>query len=36
MKNLHELPKFGDKLSYLYVEHAIVDQEDKEIGRAHV
>jgi CRISPR-associated protein Cas1 len=32
MKNLHELPKFGDKLSYLYVEHAVVDQEDKAIA----
>lgn len=27
--NLQELPRFDDKLSYLYVEHAVVDQEDK-------
>jgi CRISPR-associated protein Cas1 len=32
MKNLHELPKFGDKLSYLYVEHAIIEQAEKAIA----
>ena len=32
MKNLHELPKFADKLSYLYVEHAVVDQQEKAIA----
>ena len=26
--NLQELPRFGDKLTYLYAEHAVVDQED--------
>lgn len=32
MKSLHELPKFGDKLTYLYVEHAVVDQCEKAIA----
>jgi CRISPR-associated protein Cas1 len=32
MKNLHELPKFADKLSYLYVEHAVIEQADKAIA----
>ena len=32
MKNLHELPKFADKLSYLYVEHAVIDQHEKAIA----
>jgi len=32
MKNLHELPRFGDKLSYLYVEHAVIDQCEKAIA----
>ena len=32
MENLQELPKFGDKLSYLYVEHAVVEQADKAIA----
>lgn len=32
MQNLQELPKFGDKLSYLYVEHAAIDQSDKSIA----
>ena len=42
MKNLQELPKFADKLSYLYIEHASVDQGDKAIavhdadGQTHV
>ncbi len=30
--NLQELPRFGDKLSYLYVEHAVIEQEDKAIA----
>ena len=32
MKNLHELPKFADQLSFLYVEHAAIDQADKAIA----
>lgn len=34
MKNssLHELPRFDDKLTYLYVEHAIVEQRDTAIA----
>ena len=32
MKNLQELPRFADKLSYLYVEHAVVDRHDKAIA----
>lgn len=32
MKNLQELPRFGDKLSYLYVEHAIIGQHEKAIA----
>jgi len=32
MRNLHELPKFGDKLSYLYVEHAVIDRHEKAIA----
>jgi len=32
MKDLHELPRFADKLSYLYVEHAVVDKKDKAIA----
>lgn len=32
MKNLHELPKFADKLTYLYIEHAAIDQDDKAIA----
>ena len=32
MKSLHELPRFDDKLSYLYVEHAAIDQQDKAIA----
>lgn len=31
-RNLRELPKFRDGLSYLYVEHAVVEQEDKAIA----
>ena len=32
MKNLHELPQFADKQSYLYVEHAVVEQCDKAVA----
>jgi len=32
MKNLHELPQFADKLSYLYVEHAVIDKQDKAVA----
>ncbi len=32
MRNLQELPRFADKLSYLYVEHAAIDQQDKSIA----
>jgi CRISPR-associated protein Cas1 len=32
MQNLQELPRFGDKLSYLYVEHAVVDRHEKAIA----
>jgi CRISPR-associated protein Cas1 len=32
MQNLQELPRFGDKLSYLYVEHAAIDQHEKSIA----
>ncbi|NQT51852.1 type I-E CRISPR-associated endonuclease Cas1 [bacterium] len=32
MQDLHELPKFRDGLSYLYVEHARVDQDAKAIA----
>jgi CRISPR-associated protein Cas1 len=31
-KSLHELPRFDDKLSYLYVEHAVIDQHEKAIA----
>lgn len=31
-RNLQELPKFGDKLSFLYVEHAVIDREEKAIA----
>ncbi len=31
MQNLHELPKLSDSLSYLYVEHAILDKKQKAI-----
>ena len=42
MQDLHELPKLRDSLSYLYVEHAIVDRKASSIeyiqkeGRTHV
>jgi CRISPR-associated protein Cas1 len=32
MKNLTELPRFADKLSYLYVQHAVVDRHEKAIA----
>lgn len=32
MKNLQELPKFADKLSYLYIENAAVDKKDKAVA----
>ena len=32
LDDLHQLPKFRDALSFLYVEHARVDQEDKSIA----
>jgi len=32
MISLHELPRFSDKLTYLYVEHAVIDQCDKAIA----
>lgn len=32
MKNLHELPRFDDKLSFLYVEHAVIEQSEKAIA----
>lgn len=31
MKDLHELPKLRDSLSYLYVEHAVINQKDHAI-----
>lgn len=31
MKSLHDLPRFGDRLSYLYVDRAIIDQSEKAI-----
>ena len=30
-KDLHELPKLRDSISYLYFEHAIIEQEDSSI-----
>lgn len=32
MRNLQELPKFRDGLSYAYVEHARIEQEDKAVA----
>lgn len=32
MRDLHELPKFRDGWSYLYVEHCKIDQDDKAIA----
>jgi len=31
-KNLHQLPKVSDRLSYLYIEHAKIDKADKAIA----
>jgi CRISPR-associated protein Cas1 len=31
-KNLLELPRFGDRLTYLYVEHARIDQDQKSLA----
>ncbi|MCZ7575403.1 MAG: type I-E CRISPR-associated endonuclease Cas1e [Ardenticatenaceae bacterium] len=31
MQDLHQLPKLRDSLSYLYVEHAILDKKDKAV-----
>ena len=42
MEDLHELPKMRDSLSYLYVEHAIVERKDSAVefineeGRVHI
>ena len=30
--SLHDLPRFSDKLSYLYIEHAIIEQRDTAIA----
>lgn len=30
-KDLHELPKLRDSISYLYIEHAVIEQEDSSI-----
>jgi CRISPR-associated protein Cas1 len=41
-RDLHELPKLRDSLSYLYVEHAIIERKDSaveainEAGRVHI
>ncbi len=32
MRNLHEIPKFEDKMSYLYVEHAVIDKHERAIA----
>lgn len=32
LANLHELPRFSDGLSYLYIEHAVIEQEAKAIA----
>jgi CRISPR-associated protein Cas1 len=32
LENIQELPRFGDRLSYLYVERARVDQDQKAIA----
>ena len=31
MQDLHHLPKLRDSLSYLYVEHAVVNKKDQAI-----
>ena len=30
-KDLHELPKLRDSISYLYIEHAVIEQKDSSI-----
>lgn len=30
--NLQEIPRFSDKLSYVYVEHAVIEQEEKAVA----
>ena len=30
---LQDLPRFDDKLTYLYVEHAVIDQQDHAIAK---
>ena len=30
-KDLHELPKIRDSISYIYIEHAVIEQEDSSI-----
>ena len=30
-KDLHELPKLRDSISYLYIEHAVIEQDDSSI-----
>lgn len=33
MKDFHELPKLSDSISYLYLEHAVIEQENAcEVG----
>lgn len=42
MRDLHEIPKLRDSLSYLYVEHAVIERRDSAVelirkeGRTHV
>ena len=31
MKDLQELPKLRDSISYIYLEHAIIEQDDQSI-----
>ena len=31
MKDFHELPKLSDSISYLYLEHAVIEQENASI-----
>ena len=31
-QSLHDLPRFDDKLTYLYVEHAVIEQQDAAIA----
>ncbi len=32
MKNLKVLPRFSDGLSFLYLEHAVIEREDKSVA----